>query len=263
MKSTTKIFGCIADPIDHVKAPTLFSKEFSKRNVDAVMIPINATKENLHNVIIGLKNIKNFLGLTVTIPHKVDIINMCDELELEATEVGAVNWIKFENNKVIGNNFDGSGFIKGLLKSKVSLNDKSVCIFGAGGAGMAIAFALAKYNLKHLKIVNRDLLKGISLLKQLKNSFPSKHISVESLNEYNISNFDIVINATSLGLKENVQMPFDPNKVNNNCLIADIIMDPEETALIQQARKLNKKVHLGKNMLENQIDLVGMYFKLW
>ena len=141
MKSTTHIFGCIADPIDHVKAPTLFSKVFLKKDINAIMIPIHVNENNLGLVINSLKKIKNFRGLTVTIPHKVNVIKFCDVLENTAEYTGAVNWIKFDNDKVIGNNFDGIGFVEGLIKSNNTIENKSISIFGAGGAGMAISFA--------------------------------------------------------------------------------------------------------------------------
>ena len=152
MNSTTHVFGCIADPIDHVKAPTLFSYEFFKRNVNAIMVPIHVNRENLGLVISSLKKIKNFRGLTVTIPHKIEVLKYCDKLETNAIHTGAVNWIKFDNNKVIGNNFDGLGFVEGLLKKKNDIHDKRISIFGAGGAGMAISFALQAFKLKELRI---------------------------------------------------------------------------------------------------------------
>ena len=109
MRADTKIFGCIADPIDHVKAPTMFTNEFIQRNINAVMIPINVKKDNLKEVLNGLKIINNFCGLTVTIPHKVEVLKYCDHLYDEAQETQAVNWIKFKNKKIVGNNFDGLG----------------------------------------------------------------------------------------------------------------------------------------------------------
>ncbi len=263
MKATTKIFGCIADPINHIKAPTLFTSEFVRRNIDAIMIPINTSKGNLKDVIAGLRKIRNFCGLTVTIPHKIDIIKYCDKVELEANQTGAVNWVKFNNNMLIGNNFDGLGFIAGLKKSNILFSNKSICIFGAGGSGMAISFALLKYNIKELKIVNRDKVKAEKLVKRLQNFFPAARIKIEELNDPDISDSDIIINATSIGLKGNEGIPFKLIKTKKNCIIADIIMDPEETLLIKEAKRLKKQVHLGKYMLENQIDLAGKYFQLW
>ncbi len=263
MKSTTHIFGCIADPIDHVKAPTLYSKVFLERKINAIMIPVHVNEKNLGEVINSLKKIKNFRGLTVTIPHKVNVLKYCDELEDTADQTGAVNWIKFNNNKVIGNNFDGIGFVRGLLNKNYIINDKRVSIFGAGGAGMAISFALQSYNLKELKIINRDQNKLNKLIKRLKNHFPKTTLIGENFLNYDISKSDIIINATSVGMKSDTTIPFKVLNTKQNSLIAEIIMEPELTFLLKEAKKLNKKIHLGKYMLESQIDLVGEYFNLW
>ena len=263
MRADTKIFGCIADPIDHVKAPTMFTNEFIQRNINAVMIPINVKKDNLKEVLNGLKKINNFCGLTVTIPHKVEVLKYCDHLYDEAQETQAVNWIKFQNKKIVGNNFDGLGFINGLKKSGIITNNKSFCIFGAGGAGMAIAFSLLKQNIQKLKIVNRNILKGKKLKNRLEHYFPESYIELEDLNNYNLANIDVVVNATSIGLKDSKETPFDVKLTKESCIVADIIMEPEETELIKQAKKIKRKVHLGKNMLENQIELAGKFLEIW
>ncbi len=260
IEATTKIFGCIADPVDHVKAPTLFTDFFNKNQINAVMVPLNVTRKDLGSVINGLKNIKNFVGLTVTIPHKIDVLNFCDELDIEAKQTGAVNWIKFDNKKTIGNNFDGMGFVDGLRNKNISLENKSVCIFGAGGAGIAISFALQKSNLKKFKIVNRDEQKAQNLVKRLKSFYPNSVIEKENFSNYNISDYDIIINATSIGLKENKDLPFEVSNTKKDALIADIIMEPEETMLIKHAKMYKKQVHLGKYMLESQISLVTRLF---
>ena len=116
MLGTTKIYGCLADPIDHVKAPTIFTSVFKEKNIDAVMVPIHVEKDNLENVIASLKTIKNFEGMTVTIPHKKNVASLCDYLEEDAGFTQSVNWIKFDKDrKLIGNNFDGQGFVAGFL----------------------------------------------------------------------------------------------------------------------------------------------------
>ena len=107
MLSTTKIYGCLADPIDHVKAPTIFTSIFKNKDIDAVMIPIHVNADNLQNVVGSLKLINNFKGMTITIPHKTDISKLCDYLHPDAKFTGAVNWVKFDNDRnLIGNNFN-------------------------------------------------------------------------------------------------------------------------------------------------------------
>ena len=265
MLGTTKIYGCLADPISHVKAPTIFSSIFKEKNIDAVMVPIHINKDNLENVLESLKKIKNFEGLTVTIPHKTSIPYLCDYLEQDAEFTQSVNWIKFdEDRKLIGNNFDGQGFVAGFLGQNFLIKNKKICIFGAGGAAVSIACSLARQKISLLKIINRSFKKSKELMRKIKAI--DKNLIVEIIDykdNYIISDCDILINATSLGLHNNDKLPFDISKTSPNSVIADVIMQPSETELLKKAKSLGRSVHYGKYMIESQIDLVGNFLDLW
>ncbi len=265
MLGSTKLYGCIADPINHVKAPTIFTSIFKKKNIDAVLVPIHTNEDDLEYVINSLKLVKNFKGMTVTIPHKKAAAKLCDYLEPDAEFTESVNWIKFdEKRKLIGNNFDGKGFITGFKSRNFLLKNKNICIFGSGGAAVSIACSIAQEDINSLKIINRDHSKANNLLKKIK--VISNDLKVEALNSkdnFAISEVDIIINATSLGLSKNDELPFDVTKSSPETIIADIIMEPEETELLKRAKKLGRSIHYGKYMLESQIDLAGNFLDLW
>ena len=264
MLGTTKIYGCIADPIDHVKAPSIFTSIFKSKHIDAVMVPIHLNENNLEKGINTFKSIKNFKGMTVTIPHKTKIASLCDYLEPDAKFTGAVNWIKFDDNRnLIGNNFDGQGFVKGFLGQNYSLKNKNVSIFGAGGAAVSIGCSLVNEQIKSLKLINRDITKAIDLKNKINAKFKFLKVEVFPENDYSIFDSDILINATSLGLKLTDRLPFDVKKSSSNSVIVDIIMQPEETELLKCAKSLGRSIHYGKYMIESQIDLVGNFLKLW
>ena len=263
MKANTKIFGCIADPINHVKAPTLFTKLFQEKNINAIMIPINVSSENLEFFFSGVKSIKNFVGMTVTIPHKMNVLKYCDHLEKEAIDSQSVNWIKIENKQIIGTNFDGIGFVHGLKNKNLIIENKDFAIFGIGGAGVSICYSLLRAKARKLKLINRNSDKLNLLAKKLKNLKFNTEILIDDFKNYDISEYDYVINATSLGLKKNKDLIFDVKKTKVDCTVIDIVMDPEETILIKEAIKYNRNYHLGKNMLVSQINLAGKFFNLW
>ena len=263
MRANTKIFGCIADPINHVKAPTLFTKMFKEKEINAIMIPINVSKDDLKLFFSGIRSIKNFVGLTVTIPHKTNVLKYCDYLEKEAIDTQSVNWIKIENKKLIGTNFDGLGFINGLKNKNLIVENKDFAIFGIGGAGVSICYSLIRNKAKRLKLINRDFNKLNVLADKLKELKSDTEILIDNIIEYDISEYDYVINATSLGLKDNKDLIFDVKKTKTDCTIVDIVMDPEETILIKEAMKHKRNYHLGKNMLKSQIELTGNFFNLW
>ena len=265
MLASTKIYGCIADPIDHVKAPTIFTSIFKEKNINAVMIPIHVEKDNLKKLIDTLKKIKNFEGMTVTIPHKTIVTNLCDYLKEDAEFTQSVNWIKFDKDrKLIGNNFDGQGFVNGLLSQNFLIKNKKICLFGAGGAAVAIACSLAKQKIKSLKIINRDFNKANELMKKIKIIDKDLFVEVSDYKDsFKLNDCDIIINATSLGLHKDDNLPFDVSKTLPKTVIADIIMQPLETKLLKQAKKLGRTVHYGKYMIESQIDLAGDFLNLW
>ena len=265
MLGSTKIYGCLADPIDHVKAPSIFSSIFKEKNIDAVMIPIHVEKNNLENVISSLKKIKNFEGMTVTIPHKTTVANLCDHLQQDAEFTQSVNWVKFDKDRrLIGNNFDGQGFIAGFLSQNFLLKNKKVCIFGAGGAAVSIACALAKQQIKSLQIINRNFDKANELIKKIKVIDKNLFVEItEYKDNYFLNGYDIIINATSLGLHKDDKLPFDVSKTSSETVIADIIMQPSNTELLKQAINLGRSVHYGKYMIESQIDLAGNFLELW
>ena len=263
MKANTKIFGCIADPINHVKAPTLFTKMFQEQKINAIMVPINVSKDDIDFFFSGIRSIKNFVGMTVTIPHKTNVLKYCDYLEKEAIDTQSVNWIKVENKKLIGTNFDGLGFVKGLRNENLIVENKNFAIFGIGGAGMSICYSLIRNKAKKLKLINRNSSKLNIFADKLKELKSGTEILIDNIIDYDISEYDYVINATSLGLKDNNDLIFDVKKTKFDCTIVDIVMDPEETILIKEAIKHRRNYHLGKNMLTSQIKLAGNFFNLW
>ena len=127
--------------------------------------------------------------MTITIPHKTKIAKLCNYLEPDAKFTGAVNWIKFDNNRnLIGNNFDGQGFVRGLHGQNYTLKNKNVCLFGAGGAAVSIGCSLANEQIKSLKLINRDINKAIHLKNKInsKSNFLSKVVGNFIINFFNL-----------------------------------------------------------------------------
>ena len=204
------------------------------------------------------------IKISTEIPHKIAVAKLCNKLEPDAKFTGAVNWIKYDKNReLIGNNFDGKGFVNGFLSKNHSFENKSVCIFGAGGASVAIASSVADQRIKFLKLINRDIDKAFNLREKLTKKFNFLKVEICPENNYSLNDCDIIINATSLGLKKNDKLPFDVMKSPANSIIADIIMQPEETSLLKLAKSLGRSVHYGKSMIESQIDLAGEFLNLW
>ena len=261
INGNTTLYGCIASPTRHVRAPSLFNSFFIENNINSVMVPIEVDQDDLENVIKGLKSIKNFRGLAVTIPHKLTLANHCDFLGDGAQATGAVNIVKFDKNgKIHGENFDGEGFVQGLIGEGYMLENKKILLLGAGGAARGIAVSLSKKNIHSLDVKNRSKINVLKLIDIYKKFSKKNNIFIQESINIDFTKYDIVINSTSLGLSENDALPIDPQKLKNNCLICEIIMKPEKTKLVKKSLNCNLDVHLGKHMLDYQFKLMKEFF---
>ena len=169
----TRIFGVIASPIDHVRAPMVFNPECAKCGIDAVLVPLHILPENLPETLKALAQMPNWGGVTVTIPHKMTAAGLCDELGATAEITGAVNVIRFEKGRMMGDNFDGKGFVAGLIGEGHEPKGADVLLLGAGGAGRAVALALAEARVGRLTIHNRDATKAEALVALLSAKSPT------------------------------------------------------------------------------------------
>ncbi|MAC61164.1 MAG: shikimate dehydrogenase [SAR116 cluster bacterium] len=249
----TKLFGVLADPIDHVKAPEIYNERWLNRKKNFLMVPIHVKPRNLSFVIEGLRSISNFFGFCVTLPHKVEVAKLCNHLNPNAEMIGAVNVAYFNKKReLIGDNFDGEGFVAGLIGEGYSIENKNFFIYGAGGAARSISFALAKYKASSLTLSNRTFNNAKKLSDLVHKWFPNLIINLSN----NCSNCDVIINTSSVGLNEKDKISIDIKNASEDALITDIIMQPEMTKLLKRAKLQKHCIHLGKHMLSYQSDLM-------
>lgn len=259
----TTVYGTIAHPIGHVRAPTVFNAAFERHGIDAVMVPVHVHPDGLEAAVAGLKAMRNLAGLCVTVPHKVTIAALCDDVGASGRRVGAVNAVRFEDGpdgrrRMIGDNFDGQGYVAGLRAGGFDFTGRDVLQLGAGGAGMAIAFAVAEAGARSLSIANRTAAKAGELAQHVHKAFPacvSRGVAADA----DPAGYDLVINTTSLGLHAGDPLPVDIERLDPATAVSEIIMIPEETALLRAARARGHQVHYGRPMLDEQIRLIASF----
>ena len=255
---TTRFFGTIAHPADHVRAPMVFNPIFAERGLDHVMVPIDAPPGSLVEIVAALRAIPNFGGMAVTIPHKMEIAALCDTLGLAARLTGAVNAVRFDaDGSMHGDNFDGQGFVAGLHHQGHDPAGKDVLIMGAGGAARAIALALCEAGVGRLRISNRTSQKADEIATALKEI--DQHSQAETAVDHDGAGVDMIVNTTSLGLHDGDRLPIALDAVDPETLIADIIMVPERTAWLADAEARGLATHYGRHMLDCQIELIGNF----
>ena len=256
----SRVFGVIAHPVTHVRAPMVFNPRFAAAGLDHIMVPIDAPPDSLEDIIRGLQHMPNFGGLAVTIPHKLAMAELCDDLGTVARLTGAVNAVRFDpDGRLYGDNFDGAGFVAGCRGNGFEVAGKTVLMLGAGGAARAIAAALCEAGIGQLTIANRNLANAQQLVDLLITNGGFANVSAQPLAETDGAGVDMIINSTSLGLHADDPVPLALDQVSKDTLIADIIMVPAETKWLQDAARRGFAVHYGRHMLDYQIDLIGRF----
>ncbi|WDM61610.1 shikimate dehydrogenase [Pseudomonas sp. NEEL19] len=251
----TRIFGIIADPIQQVKTPEEMNALMAACGEDRVLVPLHVNEAFLDNAVGGLRSIHNLDGFIVTVPHKTAMVAHCDSLSVAAQMVGAVNVVRREaDGSLHGDILDGVGFVAGLRRSGIEAMGMSVYLCGAGGAAQAIAFALAEAGVSRITIANRTRAKAEELIGRLASTFADLSLGVGSTDP---SGHELVVNATSMGLRESDDYPCDVTRLSPDQVVAEIIMQPERTRLIEAASAKGCRIHLGRPMLQCQIELMA------
>lgn len=259
----TAVYGIIAHPIAHVRAPSVFNPAFERHGIDAVMVPFHVHPDGLDAAVAGMKAMRNLGGLCVTVPHKVAIAALCDAVGASAGRIGAVNAVRFEDSpegerRMIGDNFDGQGYVAGMRAGGFDFAGSDVLQLGAGGAGMAIAFAVAEAGASSLSIANRTVGRAEELAQRVHKAFPgcvTRGVAADA----DPAGYDVVINTTSLGLHDGDPLPVDVGRLDPATVVSEIIMIPEQTALLRAASARGHGVHYGRPMLDEQIKLIATF----
>lgn len=236
---STTVFAIAADPIAHVKTPQRLNALLRERGVDAVMVPFHVAPDALSGLFAGIRGLANLGGIVVTVPHKENAAALCDALTPSAQLSGAVNAVRLRDGVLTGGNFDGLGFVAGL-----------------GGAGKAIACAIADAGPASLRLYNRSADKAASFAAHLGRQYPGLAISVASAAP---EACDIAINATSLGLNDTDPLPFQLDALAAGTVVADAVMSRVDTPLLRAAAARGCRTHPGLYMLEGQIAEIARF----
>ena len=245
-----KKYFVIGNPIDHSLSPKLHNHWFRENKIDAIYDKKKIDESDLKNVFSEFKE-KKINGINVTVPFKKSVIPYLDKLSPEAEQTQSVNTIILIDDILVGYNTDISGFTKAIKDLNFNMKGKKILILGAGGVVPSIIVALNKMNVSKILVSNRTKEKAEDLKSQFYN--------LDVLDWGDIIDFDVIINATSLGLnKESINLDF--SKLANNKLFYDVIYNPEETNFLKEGKKLGNKIENGKLMFVYQAFEA---FKLW
>lgn len=246
---TTRLYGLVGDPLHAAKSPQLFNQLFASQGVDAVCVPMVVQAGGLAAFVHGARAMRNLAGVLVTMPHKQRVLELVDELHPTASQIGAINVIRCdEERRWTGAIFDGLGCVLGMQWEGNDPANKSVLLVGAGGAGSAIAFAVASAGARSLRISDIDEHRA----KVLAQSVSDATACDAGAGPPDPSGFEIVINATSLGMKATDALPVDVERLDPGSAVVDIVNTLETTPLLRAAAKRGCRTQDGRPMHEGQ-----------
>ena len=246
-----KKYLVIGNPIDHSLSPKLHNYWIKENNIDAIYEKKKIDENELKYIISQVKDEK-ISGINITVPFKKAAIPFLDELSPEANATQSVNTIYFHDGKTIGHNTDIAGFELAIKFTKYDLTNKKIFVLGAGGVDPSIIYSLRKMKVSKISLSNRTKEKA----ENLKNSFKD----LEIVNWGELINFDMIINATSIGLKNEDGINFDYSAVGPDKFFYDVIYNPKETIFLKRAKLFGNRTENGKMMFLYQAHQA---FTIW
>lgn len=253
----TRLCFVVGDPTFQLRTPAALNKIATENGVDVVSLPSNVSAGNLDSFLTGLRAMNNAVGAVLTLPHKQTGAALCDELGPQASLSGAVNTIRRDRDgRLIGESFDGLGFVAGLQAQNIDPVGMAVVLIGAGGAASSIAIALAAAGAKSITLVNRSPERLAKLQTILESGFPAVETTTAATPP---PNADLFINATPVGMSPGDQSLLPPGFFPSDAIAADVIMSEDSTPFLKAAATTGARVHGGIHMLQGQTLLIANY----
>ncbi len=259
MTGSTRVLVHLGSPIGHAKAPAMFNAVLRRRGLDAALIPLEVPANGLEVAVSALRSAANVDGLLVTMPHKASIVDLCDQVGIEAELVGAANAVRFDADRTAScEMFDGLGLVGALDIAGVDLDDADVLLVGCGGAGSAIAGAVANRPIRSLTLYNRTHESAEHLAERLR----SRHSDVRVVGHRpSARGYRVVVNATRLGMQPEDEQPIDLSGASE-CTVADIVTGDRRSPLLCRAEGMGLATVDGADMLRAQMSSILDYWSL-
>jgi shikimate dehydrogenase len=256
---TTAFYTMIGTPVIQVKSPLLYNRYFAEHGMDAVMIAMDVPSDQVGIHFKHMRAISNFGGSIVTVPHKQAAVDSMDELSERAETLGSVNVVRAEKGRLIGDMVDGLGFMLAVRNHGFSIPGKRVALLGAGGAGAAIALAIAQAGADEMVIKEIRTECHEALERLLKQANPAVKVSFEL---HTLEGFDLVVNATAVGMNDDPRVPFPTETLSPPTLVADVVTNPKVTPWLAAALRKGCAVQYGAEMVYGQFGWMGRHMGL-
>jgi shikimate dehydrogenase len=254
----TTLIAHVGYPTESFKAPLIYNPWFESKGIDAVVVPMGVRSEDYPAFFQKLVRLTNLRGALVTMPHKVTTVGLLDEASTAVKVAGSCNAVLVrDDGKIVGDMFDGAGFARGLWRKGFDVRGKSCLISGTGGVGSAIAASLAADGIARMALFDTNAASAESLAQRLRQYYPAMQVTTGSNDP---AGFDLVVNATPLGMKPGDPLPFDVSRIARDTFVGEVVMKKEITPLLEAARRIGCRTQVGTDMLFEQIPAYLEFF---
>lgn len=254
----TRLIAHLGVPTETFKAPMIYNPWFEAAGIDCVVVPMGCESADLAAFVPPLLRLRNMAGALVTMPHKLAVVGLLDEASAAVRVCGSCNAVRRDGEgRLVGDMFDGEGFVRGVLRTGRTVAGRSVLIVGAGGVGSAIAASLAAAGVARITLCDVNGPAADALASRLTRHYPALAVTTGSRDP---SGHDIIVNATPLGMRDTDPLPVDVARLDPAMFAGEVVMSREETPFLAAARKTGCATQVGTDMLFEQIPAYLEFF---
>lgn len=254
----TRLIAHIGVPTESFKAPMIYNPYFEARGIDAVVVPMGSEIADFKAFLPLVTRLRNFAGALITMPHKVAVVDLLDEISPAVQICGACNAVRQDDDgRLVGDMFDGEGFVRGVIRKGRDVSGASALVVGTGGVGSAIAASLAAAGVARLGLFDVNTGSAERLAASLTKAYPDLQVQT---GDNDPAGWEIVVNATPLGMQEGDPMPLDVTRLDPASFVGEVVMKREETAFLAAAKARGCMTQIGTDMLFEQIPAYLEFF---
>lgn len=253
----TRLFAIVGHPIEQVGSPAMFSGEFLRRKVEALLIPLHVLPDDFEDTMRQLLRVENLGGLVFTIPYKQRALAFADHVGAQGKAAGGINGLARRADGWHGDMFDGLGCVEAFRGHGISIEGKRLQLIGAGGAGSAIGVAMAYEKPRSIRVTDVDVQRAEQLAARIRGLNIATDVSIGSAR---VDDIDILLNASPVGMLSDPRMPVDVSGIDPRVIVFDAIVKPDMTPLLTTARGRGCKVIHGAEMMRGQLMRMVDFF---
>ena len=258
IRGTTTLIAHIGYPTHAFKAPMIYNPYFEQAGIDAVVVPMGVKPEDYESALRTIFKFTNIRGALITMPHKVTTTGLVDEVSPTAQIAGACNAVLLRpDGTLLGDMFDGAGFVRGVQRKGVKLDGARVLVVGSGGVGCAIAASFAAAQIGEIGLFDVNTASSEGLAARLRTHYPALKVTTGSKDP---AGYDVVVNATPMGMNEGDELPMDVSRISPTTFVGEVVMKKEMTAFLAAAQARGCPIQIGTDMLFEQIPAYLEFF---